>query len=139
MITRISAEPTNGAAQRLQKLKAEIHRQLVEVIDIAQLGRWKPERLRREVRALAEHMTASWPERLKEAERDWLIEEIMAESFGLGPLEGLMNDPTVNDILCNGPTSFIWQNPANRNSYAPVNWPQWRTDGNDTTGSYGCS
>jgi hypothetical protein len=42
-------------------------------------------------------------------------------------------------ILCNDPTSFIWQAPANRNSYAPVNWPQWRTDGNDTTGSYGCS
>src|SRR5262249_23342938 len=99
MVTRI--DPAHGAGNPLHKLKADIHRQLVEVIAISQLGRWKPERLRREVRALAEHLTTSWPERLNEAARDWLVEEIMAEAFGLGPLEGFMNDPTINDILVN--------------------------------------
>jgi pilus assembly protein CpaF len=90
-------------AQRFQKLKAEIHRQLVEMIDISRLGHWKPERLRREVRNLAQQLTRATPELLNEADRERLIDEILAEVFGLGPLEGLMNDPTVNDILVNGP------------------------------------
>lgn len=90
-------------ALRFQKIKAEIHRQLVETLDISRLGHWKPERLRREVRALAEHLTANSPEMLNDVDREKLIDEIMAETFGLGPLEKLMNDPTVSDILVNGP------------------------------------
>ena len=42
-------------------------------------------------------------------------------------------------VVCSDPTSFIWKDPSNPNSYAPVIWSQWRSDGNDTTGSYGCS
>jgi pilus assembly protein CpaF len=90
---------------RFQKLKAEIHRQLVETIDISLIAKWKPERLRREVRNLAIHLTQKSPEILNEVERERLIEEVMAEAFGLGPLEGFMNDPTVSDILVNGPTT----------------------------------
>jgi pilus assembly protein CpaF len=92
-----------SGAQRLRQIKAEVHRRLVEVIDISQIGRWKPERLRREVRALAAQLTQTAPEMLNAVERERLIDEIMAEAFGLGPLEGFMNDPTVSDILVNGP------------------------------------
>src|SRR5436309_2244341 len=96
--------PTPAAlGVRFQKLKAEIHRQLVETIDISLIAKWKPERLRREVRNLAVHLTQQSPEILSDAERERLIEEVMAEAFGLGPLEGLMNDATVSDILVNGP------------------------------------
>jgi pilus assembly protein CpaF len=90
-------------AQRFQKIKAEIHRQLVETLDISRLSHWKPERLRREVRALAARLAQSAPELLNDVERDRLIAEILDEVFGLGPLEGLMHDPTVSDILVNGP------------------------------------
>ncbi len=90
-------------AVRLQKLKAEIHRQLVEGLDISRIHRIKPERLRREVRSLAERLTRDTPEMLNELEREKLVDEIMDEAFGLGPLEGPMNDPTVSDILVNGP------------------------------------
>jgi pilus assembly protein CpaF len=89
--------------QRLQKLKAEIHRQLVEGLDISRLHRVKPERLRREVRLLAQRLTGNTQEMLNELERERLVDEIMDEAFGLGPLEGPMNDPTVSDILVNGP------------------------------------
>jgi len=88
---------------RLQKLKAEIHRQLVEGLDLSRLHRIKPERLRREVREMAIRLTSSSPEMLNELERERLVDEIMHEAFGLGPLEGPMNDPTVSDILVNGP------------------------------------
>jgi pilus assembly protein CpaF len=88
--------------QRFQKLKADIHRQIVEMLDISKLSRGKPERLRREVRNLAVRMAQSVPEMLNQVERERLIDEIMDEAFGLGPLEGLMHDPTVSDILVNG-------------------------------------
>jgi pilus assembly protein CpaF len=90
-------------SHRFQKLKAEIHGQLVEMLDISKLSHWKPERLRREVRNLAARLAQASPEMLNQVERERLIDEIMNEAFGLGPLEGLMNDPTVSDILVNGP------------------------------------
>ena len=88
---------------RLQKLKAEIHRQLVEGLDLSRLHRVRPERLRREVRKMAIKLTSTSSEMLNEIERERLIDEIMHEAFGLGPLEGAMNDPAVSDILVNGP------------------------------------
>ncbi len=88
---------------RLQKLKADIHRQLVEGLDLSRLHRVRPERLRREVREMAIRLTSNSPEMLNELERERLVDEIMDEAFGLGPLEGPMNDPTVSDILVNGP------------------------------------
>src|ERR1700736_1023664 len=95
------AEP--GFAHRFQKLKAETHRQMVELIDLTKLGTWKPDRLRREVRSVAARLAQSSPELLNEVERDRLVEEIVAESFGLGPLENLMGDFSISDILVNGP------------------------------------
>jgi hypothetical protein len=41
--------------------------------------------------------------------------------------------------VCGDSTPFIWKDPSNPNSYAPVTWGQWRSAENDTTGSYGCS
>ena len=99
-------EPTAAhQGVRFQKLKADIHRQLVDNIDVSLIVRWKPDRLRREVRGLAVALATSAPEMINEVERERLIEEVMAEAFGLGPLEGFMNDPTVNDILVNGPNT----------------------------------
>ena len=88
---------------RFQKLKAEIHRQLVEALDISRLNRIKPEKLRREVRAMAVRLSSNTPEMLNELERERMVDEIMDEAFGLGPLEAVMHDPTVSDILVNGP------------------------------------
>ena len=106
MVQAIQVVPRNGEASpalRFQKLKAEIHRQLVESLDISRLEKMKPERLRREVRALAEQLAQETPEPLSEGERERLTDEIMNEAFGLGPLEAFMNDPSISDILVNGP------------------------------------
>jgi pilus assembly protein CpaF len=88
---------------RLQKIKTEIHRQLIEGLDITNLHKIKPERLRREVRQLAQKLTSSSSETLSEPEREKLVDEIMDEAFGFGPLENILHDPTVTDILVNGP------------------------------------
>ncbi len=104
MSTADHSANSSSFALRFQKLKADIHRQLVEMIDISKLGHWKPERLRREVRTLATRLAQNTAELLSEVERERLIDEIMSEVFGLGPLDSLMQDPTVSDILVNGPS-----------------------------------
>ncbi len=93
----------NPQAIRFQKLKTDIHRQLIERLDMSALNRIKQDRLRREVRQLAIQLTGDSPEMINELERERLIDEIMDEAFGLGPLEGPLKDPTVSDILVNGP------------------------------------
>jgi pilus assembly protein CpaF len=90
-------------SQRFQRIKSDIHRQLVGMLDLSRLSQWKPDRLRREVRGLASKLAQSTTELLNDVERDRLVEELIDEVFGLGPLEGLMQDPTVSDILVNGP------------------------------------
>jgi len=91
--------------QRFQRLKTEVHRQLVEAIDLSQLTRWSPDRLRGELRELAEQVARERRQSLGEPDCLRLVEEVINESFGLGPLEALMNDPTVSDILVNGPNT----------------------------------
>ncbi len=90
-------------ARRFQRIKAAIHRQIVETIDLAKLNRWRPERLRQEVRALAEQLSRTAPEPLSAVDQERLVKEIVDEVFGMGPLEPLMHDSTVSDILVNGP------------------------------------
>src|SRR5436305_15137447 len=87
---------------RMQQLKADIHRQIVAVIDLSGLTAWSSERLRAEVTALATRLARNLPDKLRDHERDALVTQVLHEVFGLGPLEQLMNDPTVSDILVNG-------------------------------------
>src|SRR5579884_541263 len=88
---------------RRQQIKSDIHKQIVAVIDISGLTSWTDERLRREVVALAHKLARALPEKLPEPEREALVQEVLAEVFGLGPLEQFMTDPTISDILVNGP------------------------------------
>jgi pilus assembly protein CpaF len=108
MTTALKATPNGSLAaplQRYQRLKADIHRQIVAVIDISGLTSWNEERLKREVHALASRLVNTSRERLGDSERQALVQEVMNEVFGLGPLEPFMADPTVSDILVNGPNN----------------------------------
>jgi pilus assembly protein CpaF len=110
-IETTSPTPTAPFAERFQRLKAGIHRELVERIDLSQVDRMPPDRLKREVRALAQELSVNTAEPLSEADRERLVTELQAEIFGLGPLEPLMHDPTISDILVNGPRQvFIERN-----------------------------
>ncbi len=100
--------PTAGAnrqspEQQFQTLKSEVHRQMVEALDLSQLKRWDNDRLRREVLSLTEQLAAERSQNLTVAERERLVEEVLDEAFGLGPLEELMKDPQISDVLVNGP------------------------------------
>ena len=59
--------------------------------------------LRREIRVVVEHLCDGENNLLNRTERDRLVEEVLDETFGLGPLELLLKDPLISDILVNGP------------------------------------
>jgi pilus assembly protein CpaF len=62
--------------------------------------------LRREIRLVVEHLCDTEETLLNRNERERLIEEVLDETFGLGPLEMLLKDPTISDILINGPKNI---------------------------------
>ena len=86
-----------------QKLKTRIHRELIESLDLSKLATMEEARLRAHIRNLAEALLRAQPNLAAGIDEDRLLDELMAESFGLGPLEPYMQDPDVTDILVNGP------------------------------------
>ncbi len=90
------------AAEEHRRLKAQLHQQLVGSMDLAVIGTLSKEDLRTEVRRVAEELCQRSSNLLNRAERERLVTEVLDETFGLGPLEPLMADPTVSDILING-------------------------------------
>ena len=89
--------------QQFQQLKSTIHQQLVESLDLSQVGQIDRDELSTEVWALADEVCRSREEILSQLDRERLRDELMAEIFGVGPLEKLMADPDVTDILVNDP------------------------------------
>ena len=86
-----------------QKLKTRLHRELIDSLDLSRLGTLDEAHLRSHIWNLAEKLFRSRREMLSSVDQERLIDELMAESFGLGPLEPYMQDPDVTDILVNGP------------------------------------
>ncbi len=90
--------PTEGYSA----LKKRIHRQLIERIDLSKLDILPPELVQQQMRRILEDLLAGEETPLSRGERDQLVTYIEHETFGLGPIEPLMHDPTVSDILVNG-------------------------------------
>src|SRR5579871_6313228 len=90
-------------SDELRRFKAQLHRRLVVGMDLTALNALTRDQLRLEVRRVAEELCQRSPNLLNQQERDRLVNEVLDETFGLGPLEPLMRDPTVSDILINGP------------------------------------
>ncbi len=96
-----------GTSQKFQRLKSDIHRRIVEMLDISKLEKVRPDRLRRDVRSLAEKLTKETSESLSGVEQERMVDEVLHEVFGLGPLEVFVNDPEISDILVNGPSQVF--------------------------------
>jgi len=87
------------------ELKQRIHSKLVDKLDMSKIGDLEGDVLRREIRLVIEHLCDTEDTLLNRVERERLINEVLDETFGLGPLELLLHDATVSDILINGPKS----------------------------------
>jgi len=88
---------------KFQKLKTRIHREIIDSLDLSRIGRLDEPRLRTHIRNITETILRNKAEVLSAQHEERLVDELMAESFGLGPLEPYMQDPDVTDILVNGP------------------------------------
>ncbi len=84
-----------------QQVKADLHRKILDRLDLEKLGRAAGDSARDEVLVLIRNSVNSEAVPLSFAERERLSREILDEIFGLGPLEPLLKDPTVTDILVN--------------------------------------
>ncbi len=84
-----------------QQVKADLHRKILDRLDLEKLGRSTGDSAREEVLILIRSSVNSEAVPLSFAEREQLSREILDEIFGLGPLEQLLKDPTISDILVN--------------------------------------
>src|SRR5215210_2139115 len=101
LFARNGAEDVGPAGNVYQEMKARLHRAIINRMDLTKLGQLEPEQLRSEVSRLAEGLLAVENAPLSANERERLVEEVRHELFGLGPLEPLLADPTISDILVN--------------------------------------
>src|ERR1700683_3176816 len=84
-----------------QQVKADLHRKILDRLDLEKLGKASGDSARDEVLVVIRNAVNSEVVPLSFAERESLAREILDEIFGLGPLEPLLKDPTVSDILVN--------------------------------------
>jgi pilus assembly protein CpaF len=92
-----------SAEERFLSYKKAMHEQLIASMDLAALSTLSEEDLRLECRRVAEELSRLNSDLLSLGERERLVNEVLDETFGLGPLEPLMRDPAITDILINGP------------------------------------
>jgi pilus assembly protein CpaF len=97
---------TQSASERqFLQYKKELHSRVISGMDLTVMGTMSETELRDEVRRAAEEMCLLGADLLNLSERERLVNEVLDETFGLGPLEALMRDPTISDIMINGPYS----------------------------------
>jgi pilus assembly protein CpaF len=94
---------TDGYTPEYQELKFTLHRKLLDRINLEALSSMASERVRTEIRAAVAKLVEEEKTPLSLLEKDRVIEEILDEVFGLGPLEPLLQDPDISDILVTTP------------------------------------
>ena len=94
--------PSDGTGQQsFQEMKSRLHRTLINRMDLTKLSSLTPEQVHAEVSRLAENVLAQEAMPLSLSERERLVNDVQHELFGLGPLEPLLADSTISDILVN--------------------------------------
>jgi len=97
------AAPDATVAARILAVKADLHRKLLERINLEAVSRLAPERMRHEVRNAVALLVEEQRSPLSHQEKERIADEMIDEVFGLGPLEPLLADPTISDILVTTP------------------------------------
>ena len=98
-----AGEVRGGAlgSRAYQDLKVRLHQNLLERVDLERMQKMGADQLRDELKGLVEHLLEESEVVLNEVERRNLVLDIQHEMLGLGPLEPLLADPTISDILVN--------------------------------------
>jgi pilus assembly protein CpaF len=92
-----------ASGKSFDELKRTIHAKLVDKLDLSKVSDLQGDVLRKEIRVFVERLCDTENPLLNRMERERLIEEVLDETLGFGPLEILLKDPTISDIMINGP------------------------------------
>lgn len=92
-----------GQGKSFDELKQLIHGKLVDKLDLSKVSELAGDSLRKEIRVVVERLCDTENPLLNRVEKERLIDEVLDETLGLGPLELLLKDSTISDILINGP------------------------------------
>ena len=103
MSTRTPTAKGENRQQQFEEVKSRIHGKLVDKLDLSRVGDLKGDVLRREIRVVVEHLCDAEDTLLNRQERERIVDEVIDEVLGLGPLELILKDTTISDILINGP------------------------------------
>lgn len=96
-------EEEEEVARVMNRIKRELHQQVIAGMDLSAIGTMHEDDLRAEVRRITERLCSARSDLLSLSEREALVNDVLDEVFGLGPLEPLFRDGDVTDILINGP------------------------------------
>ncbi len=110
---------------RLLDIRMDLHKRLLETLNLAALERASDEDLRREVSAIAREGLREMGIVLNASDQEEVIQGLMDEVVGLGPIQPLLDDPTVNDILING-SQQIFVERAGKLELTPVRFKDER-------------
>ncbi|MFZ1481840.1 MAG: CpaF family protein [Paracoccaceae bacterium] len=99
----VAADKEQKRKKRLMELKLELHKRLLESLNLSALEHASEQNLKAEISNLAGEALDEMSVALNKEDRSTLVQELYDEVMGLGPLEPLLKDETVNDILVNGP------------------------------------
>ena len=91
----------SGQQAYYEDLKATVHTRVIELLDLTVASSMKQEQLEQELTRLVEQILQEDKVALNQRERGQMVQDILDEITGLGPLEPLLKDPTINDILVN--------------------------------------
>jgi pilus assembly protein CpaF len=100
-LLRNGGRPRGALKPEYQQLKFTLHRKLIEKINLEALATIENQRVRGEVRQALVTLIEGEPTLLNSLEKQQICDEVLDEVFGLGPLEPLLEDPSVSDILVN--------------------------------------
>ena len=103
----VAADKEKKRKERLQELKVELHKRLLENLNLAALEHASEANLKQEIASIANEALEEMSVALPKEDRSILNQELYDEVMGLGPLEPLLKDETVNDILVNGPNRIF--------------------------------
>ncbi len=92
----------NEKENESDQLRVKIHRRLIEEMDTSQLSDINPTELRKQVRQAVNELLLEENTLLTQVERERLVDEILDETMGLGPLEPLLRDKSTSEIMVNG-------------------------------------
>ncbi len=108
-----SPPPAVEMDEGLHRIKRDLHRQVIAELDLTAIGNMQEQDLRFEVQQITQELCRLRSDFLSPAEQEVLINGIMDDVFGLGPLESLVADPAITDILINGPNTVYVERQGN--------------------------